>query len=67
MYGYLWRMLPGPLAVRVLTATALVLLVIGALFMWIFPWFESILGIGDVTVSQGRTEVHGNALTHSWV
>jgi hypothetical protein len=50
MYAALWRRLPGPLAVRVLTAFALVALVVVVLFAWVFPAVEPYVPWGNVTV-----------------
>jgi hypothetical protein len=40
MYAWIWRHLPGPVAVRVLTAVVLVLAVLALLFFVIFPVLE---------------------------
>ena len=37
MYGALWRILPGPLWVRIVTLVALAVLVLTALVLWVFP------------------------------
>jgi hypothetical protein len=50
MYAALWRRLPGPFAVRVLTAFALVVLVVVVLFAWVFPAVEPYVPWGEVTV-----------------
>ncbi len=50
MYAALWRMLPGPLLVRLVTAFGLVALVVVALFAWVFPVVEAHVPWGDVTV-----------------
>ena len=49
MYGWIWRHLPGPLAVRVITAVVLVLGVVALLMFVIFPWLEPILPFNNVT------------------
>ncbi|MFL0711485.1 MAG: hypothetical protein ACJLS2_01430 [Microcella pacifica] len=38
MYAALWRVLPGPLAVRVLIVLVLVASILLALVTWVFPW-----------------------------
>ena len=53
MYGAIWRALPGPTAVRALISVLLVLAVVTALFIWVFPWAEQHLPFLDVTVDQG--------------
>ena len=50
MYAALWRRLPGPLAVRVLTAFALLALAVLALCVWVFPAVEAHVPWGEVTV-----------------
>ena len=49
MYGWIWRHLPGPLAVRVVTAVVLVLGVVALLMFVVFPWLEPKLPFNDVT------------------
>ena len=43
MYGALWRVLPGPVWVRILILLVLVALVLYCLVTWVFPWVDSIL------------------------
>ncbi|WP_415853796.1 hypothetical protein [Sinomonas sp. G460-2] len=38
MYRALWRILPGPVAVRVAILIVLVAGVLVALDLWVFPW-----------------------------
>jgi hypothetical protein len=49
MYGWIWRHLPGPLAVRIITATLLVLGVLALLMFVVFPWAEPKLPFNNVT------------------
>lgn len=49
MYGWIWRHLPGPLAVRIITAALLVLGVLALLLFVIFPWAEPKLPFNNVT------------------
>ena len=49
MYGWIWRHLPGPLAVRVLTAVVLVAGVVALLMLVVFPWVEPKLPFNQVT------------------
>lgn len=53
MYAEIWHRLPGPTPVRALIALVLILLVVAALFLWVFPWAEQHLPFLDVTVDQG--------------
>jgi hypothetical protein len=49
MYAWIWRHLPGPLAVRIALALTLVLGVIALLFFVIFPVVEPLLPFNQVT------------------
>jgi hypothetical protein len=50
MYAWVWRHLPGPGPVRVLTALVLTAVIVVMLMLWGFPWFEDTFGLNDVTV-----------------
>jgi hypothetical protein len=50
MYGALWRVLPGPVWLRLILLLLLVAAVIFALFTWVFPWVDGILNPINVTV-----------------
>lgn len=52
MYGWIWRLLPGPLPVRLLLAALLVAGVVALLFTQVFPWAEEALPFLDVTVDS---------------
>lgn len=52
MYGWIWRHLPGPTAVRLLLALILVLAVVAVLFVWVFPALEPLLPFNDQTVAD---------------
>lgn len=49
MYAALWRILPGPLWVRVLQAVVLIILLIAVLFTWVFPWINELTNPSDAT------------------
>ena len=49
MYGWIWRHLPGPFAVRIITAVLLVLGVLALLMFVVFPWAEPKLPFNNVT------------------
>lgn len=38
MYAALWRVLPGPVWVRIVIVIVVVGLVLAALVEWVFPW-----------------------------
>lgn len=52
MYAWLWRHLPGPTPVRVLTCLALAFAIVALLFLYVFPWMEPRLPWTDVTVDR---------------
>lgn len=41
MYGLVWRRLPGPLAVRIVTAVLVALAVLALLWFVVFPFVDS--------------------------
>lgn len=52
MYGALWRVLPGPVWVRVLILVVLICAVLAACIAWVFPWMQEFVFPQNVTVSQ---------------
>ena len=52
-YGWLWRRLPGPVALKVLICVLLVVAVVALLFGVVFPWLEPRLPFGNETVTGG--------------
>ncbi len=52
MYGFLWRLLPGPWPVRAAVAVLLLLAVVAALFIWGFPVLAPLVPFNDGTVGQ---------------
>lgn len=50
MYGALWRILPGPVWLRIILVLLLVAGAVFALFTWVFPWVDGILNPINVTV-----------------
>lgn len=49
MYGWIWRHLPGPTALRVVAALLLVIGFVAVLLFVVFPWVEARLPFSDVT------------------
>ncbi|MGH3858041.1 hypothetical protein [Actinokineospora sp.] len=49
MYGWIWRHLPGPMAVRAITAFLLIAGVVALLMFVVFPWIEPKLPFNQVT------------------
>jgi hypothetical protein len=52
MYGWIWRKLPGPLAMRLSIAVVLVLGIVALLMFIVFPWLEPLLPFNNVTTTQ---------------
>jgi len=52
MYAALWRILPGPLWVRILLAVALVAVVLTVLVLWVFPFVNELFVPPEVTVGE---------------
>ena len=52
MYAFLWRLLPGPLWLRILLAVILVALVLLLLVMFVFPWLNTFFNSYEVTVEE---------------
>ncbi len=50
MYAALWRILPGPIWVRVLMLVVLASALLAALVFWVFPWVDQFVAPQDVTV-----------------
>lgn len=50
MYGWMWRSLPGPTWFRAATAVITALLVVAALFTWVFPAVAALVPVNDGTV-----------------
>lgn len=51
MYGWIWRHLPGPVALRLLQALVLLVAVLALLLLVVFPWVEGRLPYSDVTTT----------------
>ena len=49
MYVWIWRHLPGPVALRVAMAAVLVLGAIALLLFVVFPWLDPLLPFNHVT------------------
>jgi len=47
MYGWIFRHLPGPTWVQVVEALVLVVVVVFALFQWVFPWAQAYWDLGS--------------------
>jgi hypothetical protein len=54
MYVWIWRHLPGPLAIKLTEVLLLVALVSVLLLFVVFPWIEPHLPINQVTVPESK-------------
>ncbi|WP_165974291.1 hypothetical protein [Nonomuraea deserti] len=52
MYAWLWRKLPGSPRTRVLTALVLVAAAVAVLWCVVFPLFEPVVTLDEVTVQK---------------
>jgi hypothetical protein len=52
MYGAIWRILPGPVWVRIILVLVLVAAVLYSLVEWVFPWVDQFVAPQDATVEQ---------------
>lgn len=50
MYAALWRVLPGPVWVRILILLVLLAAVLYGLFWYVFPWVGQFINPQDATV-----------------
>jgi hypothetical protein len=50
MYAALWRVIPGPLWLRIILVVLLVVAVLAALVLFVFPWLNTFVNVNDVTV-----------------
>ncbi|WP_166791504.1 hypothetical protein [Cryobacterium sp. Hh38] len=50
MYAALWRVLPGPIWVRIILVLILLVAVLAVLAYWVYPWIDGILSSEEATV-----------------
>ncbi|MCD4550027.1 MULTISPECIES: hypothetical protein [unclassified Schaalia] len=50
MYNWIFRHLPGPTWLKIIESLILIAAIVAALFVWVFPWAQSYLNIGDANV-----------------
>ena len=56
MYAALWRLLPGPVVVKVILLVLLAAAVIAACALWLFPWIDGTFFVPDSTVGGDPQE-----------
>jgi hypothetical protein len=52
MYAAIWKILPGPLWLRIVMAAALVIAVLTVLVLWVFPFVDHLMIPQEVTVGS---------------
>jgi hypothetical protein len=52
MYAALWRILPGPVWVRIILCIVLLAAVLTALVLWVFPAVNELFAPPEVTVGE---------------
>lgn len=52
MYAFLWRLLPGPLWLRILLVLILIALTLYLMVTFLFPWLGNFINSYDVTVQE---------------
>lgn len=50
MYGALWRIMPGPLWVRIILMVLFFVAILALLLYVVFPWLNTFVNQTDVTV-----------------
>lgn len=50
MYAALWRLLPGPMWLRLLLLLIALVVIITVLMVWVFPWIDSFITTQEGTV-----------------
>ncbi|MEC5184164.1 MULTISPECIES: hypothetical protein [Cryobacterium] len=50
MYAAIWRLMPGPVWVRILLVLVLLAAVLYSLATWVFPWVDTMVNNQEVTV-----------------
>jgi hypothetical protein len=53
MYGALWRVLPGPVWLRIVILLVLAAAAAWALLFWVYPEVNSLLPVDESTVQNG--------------
>jgi len=52
VYGALWRLMPGPLWLRIILMIVFFAAVLAVLVLYVFPWLNTFVNVNDVTVDQ---------------
>jgi hypothetical protein len=52
MYGALWRLMPGPVWLRIILMVLFFAVILTVLVLYVFPWLNTFVNVNDVTVDQ---------------
>ncbi|MCU1558801.1 MAG: hypothetical protein JWN09_2796 [Microbacteriaceae bacterium] len=52
MYGALWRLMPGPIWLRVVLMVLFFAVILAVLILVVFPWLNTFVNVNDNTVGQ---------------
>ncbi|WP_225755745.1 hypothetical protein [Actinotalea sp. Marseille-Q4924] len=52
MYGWLWRVMPGPAWFRAILMLLLAAAVVAVCFLWLFPAIAPFMPFNDITVDE---------------
>ncbi len=53
MYAALWRVLPGPIWVKIVVLIVIVAAVLAVCGLWVFPWIDEQISIQNSTIGGG--------------
>ncbi len=54
MYGALWRLMPGPLWLRIVLIVLLFAIILAVLVLFVFPWLNTWVNVNDATVGGSQ-------------
>jgi hypothetical protein len=52
MYGALWRLMPGPIWLRVILMVLVFAALLVVLILFVFPWLNTFVNVNNNTVGQ---------------
>jgi uncharacterized membrane protein len=52
MYGALWRLMPGPMWLRVILMVLFFAIILAVLILFVFPWLNTFVNVNNNTVGQ---------------
>jgi uncharacterized membrane protein len=52
MYGALWRLMPGPIWLRVILMVLFFAIILAVLILFVFPWLDTFVNVNNNTVGQ---------------